>query len=201
HAHTADHHAQQGLPGGMVMLHRPDDGDDRSNRTRTPIKHVILLIGENRTFDHVYATYTPPRGQQVRNLLSEGIVNADGTPGPQVAQAQSTGKFALAPQHTAPYATLPAMNTGGAPTQAPFASAQQAQAIEPGLPDAAYGELAAGGTGLPNHVLDTRFPATLPNAPVDMHASLGYDDYANSPVHRFFQMWQQLDCDADAATL
>ena len=114
HAHTADHHAQQGLPGGMVMLHRPDDGDDRSNRTRTPIKHVILLIGENRTFDHVYATYTPPRGQQVRNLLSEGIVNADGTPGPQVAkaqqwQAQSTGKFALAPQHTAPYATLPAM--------------------------------------------------------------------------------------------
>jgi len=206
HAHTADRHAQQGLPGGMVMLHRPDDGDDRSNRTRTPIKHVILLIGENRTFDHVYATYTPPRGQQVRNLLSEGIVNADGTPGPQVAkaqqwQAQSTGKFALAPQHTAPYATLPAMNTGGAPTQAPFASAQQAQAIEPGLPDAAYGELAAGGTGLPNHVLDTRFPATLPNAPVDKHASLGYDDYANSPVHRFFQMWQQLDCDADAATL
>ena len=25
--------------------------------TRTPIKHVIFLIGENRTFDHVFATY------------------------------------------------------------------------------------------------------------------------------------------------
>jgi phospholipase C len=28
-------------------------------RTLTPIKHVIVIIGENRTFDHVYATYKP----------------------------------------------------------------------------------------------------------------------------------------------
>ncbi len=27
--------------------------------TRTPIKHVIVLIGENRTFDHLFATYVP----------------------------------------------------------------------------------------------------------------------------------------------
>lgn len=60
--------------------------------------------------------------------------------------------------------------------------------------------LASGGTGLPKHVVDTRFPAKLPNAPVDMHASISYDAYANSPVHRFFQMWQQLDCDTKAAT-
>ena len=26
---------------------------------RTPIEHVIMIIGENRTFDHVFATYTP----------------------------------------------------------------------------------------------------------------------------------------------
>jgi phospholipase C len=43
---------------------------------------VIVLIGENRTFDNVYATYVPRHGQQVQNLLSKGIVNADGTPGP-----------------------------------------------------------------------------------------------------------------------
>ncbi|MBN8923750.1 MAG: phosphoesterase [Rhodanobacter sp. 68-29] len=201
----ARQHAQHGLPGGVVLLHGAEEGDDRSDRTRTPIKHVILLIGENRTFDHVFATYTPPGGQRVRNLLSEGIVNADGTPGPHVAKAQqwqarSTGKFAMAPQRTAPYDMLPAMNTGGTPTQPYFASAQQAQAVEPGLPDDAYGQLASGGSGLPNHVLDTRFPAQLPNAPVDMHASLSYDAYANSPVHRFFQMWQQLDCSAAAAT-
>ena len=42
-----------GLPGGIVTLHRPGEPGDRSDRTRTPIKHVILLIGENRTFDHV----------------------------------------------------------------------------------------------------------------------------------------------------
>ncbi|MES2313620.1 MAG: alkaline phosphatase family protein [Pseudomonadota bacterium] len=196
---------QPGLPGGVVTLHRPRRGGDRSDLTRTPIKHVILLIGENRTFDHVYATYQPPRGQSVRNLLSEGIVNVDGTPGPNVAaarqwQASNPGTYSVAPTHTAPYALLPAMNTGGAPTQAPFASAAQAQSIEPALPQEDYAELAEGGTGLPNHVIDTRFPTQLPNAPVDMHASISASDYANSPVHRFFQMWQQLDCDVQAAT-
>lgn len=30
--------------------------------------------------------------------------------------------------------------------------------------------------------------------------SLKYDDYAASPVHRFFQMWQQADCNAGYAT-
>ena len=49
---------------------------------RTPIKHVIVIIGENRSFDHVFATYVPKNGQTVVNLLSEGIVKADGTPGP-----------------------------------------------------------------------------------------------------------------------
>jgi phospholipase C len=194
-----------GVPGGVTVLHTPGQGEDRSNRTNTPIKHVILLIGENRTFDHVFATYTPPKGQSVHNLLSEGIVNADGTPGPNIAaarqwQASNTGAYAVAPAHTTAYTQLPAMNTGGAPTQAPFASAAQAEAVEPGLPTAAYSELANGGTGLPGDVLDTRFPAVLANGPVNMHASLSYDDYANSPVHRFFQMWQQLDCDTSAAT-
>ncbi|WP_233840205.1 alkaline phosphatase family protein [Dyella sp. 2HG41-7] len=194
-----------GQPGGVVTLYNPQNGQDASNRTRTPIKHVILLIGENRTFDHVFATYTPPHGQTVNNLLSEGIVKADGTPGPNAAKAQQwqasqTGDYSVSPTHTSAYTNLPSMNTGGAPTQPYLASAAQAEAIEPGLPTAAYQELAEGGTGLPNHVLDTRFPTTLPNAPVDMHASISYNDYANSPVHRFYQMWQQLDCNVNHAT-
>ncbi len=57
------------------------------NNTTTPIKHVIVIIGENRSFDHVFATYQPKRGQSVWNLLSEGIVNADGTPGPNFSKA------------------------------------------------------------------------------------------------------------------
>ena len=52
--------------------------------TRTPIKHVIVIIGENRTFDHIFATYKPKKGEKVDNLLSKEIINADGTPGPQL---------------------------------------------------------------------------------------------------------------------
>ena len=43
---------------------------------------MIVIIGENRTFDHVFATYRPPAGQKVDNLRSKGIIKADGTPGP-----------------------------------------------------------------------------------------------------------------------
>jgi phospholipase C len=181
------------------------DSDDRSRSTRSPIKHVILIIGENRTFDHVFATYMPPKGQTVSNLLSKGIVNKDGTPGPKVAlarqwQAADTGTYSNNPTKTQPYGVLPDINTAGAPTVPFAASAAQAQAVEPALPDGDYFELASGGTNLPTHSIDTRFPSNLPNAPVDMSRSISYNDYSSSPVHRFFQMWQQLDCSAKAAT-
>jgi phospholipase C len=183
----------------------PYDSDDRSRSTRSPIKHVILIIGENRTFDHVFATYMPPKGQTVSNLLSKGIVNKDGTPGPKVAlarqwQATDTGTYSNSPTKTQPYSVLPDINTDGAPTVPFAASAAQAQAVEPALPDGDYFELASGGTNLPTHSIDTRFPSNLPNAPVDMSRSISYNDYSSSPVHRFFQMWQQLDCSAKAAT-
>jgi len=183
----------------------PYDSDDHSRYTRSPIKHVILIIGENRTFDHVFATYTPPKGQTVSNLLSKGIVNKDGTPGPKVAlarqwQATDTGTYSNSPTKTQAYTVLPDINTDGAPTVPFAASAAQAQAVEPALPDGDYFELASGGTNLPPHSIDTRFPSNLPNAPVDMSRSISYNDYASSPVHRFFQMWQQLDCSAKAAT-
>ena len=58
--------------------------------TATPIQHVIVIIGENRTFDHIFATYKPVAGQTVNNLLSEGIVNNDGTPGPNFAVAHQS---------------------------------------------------------------------------------------------------------------
>src|SRR5580698_7124400 len=54
----------------------------------TPIQHVIVIIGENRSFDHVYATYQPKSGQKVWNLLSEGIVNKNGSPGPNFYKAE-----------------------------------------------------------------------------------------------------------------
>src|SRR5262249_37659091 len=56
--------------------------------TTSPIKHVIVIIGENRTFDHVYATYVPKQGQGVANLLSRGIIRPDGSPGPDKNAAE-----------------------------------------------------------------------------------------------------------------
>src|SRR3982750_4206923 len=57
--------------------------------TTTPIKHVIIIVGENRSFDHLFATYVPRhRNERVQNLLSEGIVNADGSPGRNFAKAR-----------------------------------------------------------------------------------------------------------------
>jgi phospholipase C len=50
-------------------------GGDQSGATLTPIKHVVIIVGENRTFDHVFGTYQPCAGQTVgtiRNFVCGG---------------------------------------------------------------------------------------------------------------------------------
>src|SRR5271169_1739032 len=93
--------------------------------TKSPIKHVIVLIGENRTFDHLFATYVPKRGESVKNLLSEGIINADGTPGPHFKKAQQFQAVApfktkyyvsLEDDDKAPYTTLPSPTLNFSPS-------------------------------------------------------------------------------------
>src|SRR5579864_4952066 len=84
--------------------------------TTTPIKHVVVIIGENHTFDNVFATYQPPGHQHIRNLLSEGIVTASGNPGPNFAAAsqltaKDTTKYTLTPALTGQYTSLPQPNT------------------------------------------------------------------------------------------
>ena len=54
---------------------------------RTPIEHVIVVVGENHTFGNVFGAYQPPAEQTISNLLSNGIVKADGTPGPNFHRA------------------------------------------------------------------------------------------------------------------
>jgi phospholipase C len=204
--HNVGHSSPSTVPGGVLVFNRTTTNATKTApAAQTPIQHVIVIIGENRTFDHVFATYTPPAGQTINNLLSEGIVTASGAAGPNVAlakqwQASDTSTYSNAPTHTTAFTTLPLINTGGAPTAPYFASAAAAQAVEPALPSADYVELAEGGTGLPKDSIDTRFPNPLPNQPVDMSASISYHDYAYSPVHRFFQMWQELDCSTKVAT-
>jgi phospholipase C len=192
--------------GTSLMAQQTGDND-----TTTPIKHVIVIIGENRTFDHVFATYQPKRGQSVWNLLSEGIVNADGTPGPNFSKAvqsasvdQASDSFLLSPPKTS-FEVLPAPLVGG-PTDSYVKgdSLSVAQQSENGLPASYYQYLISGGTGLKSQIPDTRISGvnSLPPGPFQLTNGSGftYNSYAASPVHRFYQMWQQLDCSAAHAT-
>ena len=181
--------------------------------TATPIQHVIVIIGENRTFDHVFATYRPPAGQKVDNLLSKGIIKADGTPGPNFKIATQNkawvqGAFQINPQNKTPYTILVPTNTQGTPTApsdahpAPFQTIAAAQLAEPGLLASDYWMLTTGASGLAQGVIDTRIHNVkhLANGPYQLTPGVPYDAYAGSPVHRFYQMWQQLDCDVKHAT-
>ena len=67
-----------------------------------------------------------------------------------------------------------------------------------------YPDLASGGTGLTKYTPDTRITSvnSLPAGPFQLTNgnTLLYNDYAASPVHRFYQMWQQENCTAENAT-
>ncbi len=182
---------------------------DNSTNTRTPIKHVIVILGENRTFDHIFATYKPKDGQFVDNLLSKGIITKDGQPGPnfslatQFSAEDSQGdKYQNSPQEKSFYPTLPTPLAGG-PATPYIPSLAIAEAIENGLPDATYySYLTTGGTGLKGGTPDTRIPNVnnLPAGPFQITPGIPYDAYAGSPVHRFYQMWQQVDCNTGYST-
>jgi phospholipase C len=206
--------------------------NNNDRRTASPIKHVIVILGENRTFDHLFATYQPRDGERVDNLLSKGIINKDGSPGPNYAKAVQFSAvdnnfYSLSPGQKTPYNTttnkLQAPGTSYAP-QTCYTAVNTAALNGPGcmatLPLAAqadYGlspqdlpKLTTGATGLAGGSPDTRIlnANDLPNGPyplvtlqagVDATSSL-YQTYGGSPVHRFYQMWQQLDCDAGKIT-
>ena len=99
------------------------DGDSASRKTASPIKHVIVLIGENRSFDNVYGTYDPRPGQSVSNLRTSKIVREDGSLGSRASLAAQVALNAIPSQYfihqpasnKALYATLPAPNTDGLP--------------------------------------------------------------------------------------
>jgi phospholipase C len=182
--------------------------------TNSPIKHVIVIIGENRSFDHVFATYVPRnKSEHVWNLLSEGIVTAEGRPGPNFAKAQqlaasdpAADAFLLNPAKKAfPGGVLPAPLVGGPKTSyISDNSLDLARASENGLPENYYPALISGGTGQTSHTPDKRISDVnaLPAGPFQLTngGEFTYNSYAASPVHRFYQMWQQMDCSLEHAT-
>ena len=135
--------------------------------TATPIEHVIVVVGENLSFDNLFATFRPAPGESVANLLSKGIVTADGSPGPNVAlatqrEAAPGGRYEITPPTPRDFAMLP-------------------------QPSTTYGH------DLPPYTGDQRFPREMPNAPFAITRYADYVAYVGDPVHRFFQMWQQVD--------
>jgi phospholipase C len=153
---------------GLAPATRAFADKGKAHHTTTPIRHVIVIVGENRTFDHVFGAYQPKQGESVMNLLSEGIINADGTPGPNFDKAQQwkatdTSRYSISPTKTSPYSSLPQPNT-----------------------TSAFGE--------PQNVPDPRFPSNLPNGPFQISRYTAYQGaFTGDPVHRFFQMWQDYD--------
>jgi phospholipase C len=199
--------------GNAFIGAQAQNPSSRDNQTRTPIKHVIVIIGENRSFDHVFATYVPKNGQKVWNLLSEGIVKADGTPGPNFSKAEQNAAYDEAPDAftLSPAKTtfqgdvLPAPLVGGPEdSYVTNDSLSLARHSENGLPADYYAYLVTGGTGQTSKTPDARIKnvSDLPPGPFQLTNgdTFTYNSYAASPVHRFYQMWQQLDCDATKAT-
>ncbi|HEY0423754.1 MAG TPA: alkaline phosphatase family protein [Rhodopila sp.] len=165
--------------------------------TKTQIKHVIIIYGENRSFDHVFGTYRSPSGDTVSNILSKGIVNEDGTPGPNFSkaaqfQAKTTDTYSVSPGKTSVYQTLPP----------PFATIQAAENADYGLLPRDLRLLTTGATGLKPGSVDTRIANAnaLPSGPYQLTPGQPYDAYAASPVHRYYQARQQADCDASKAS-
>ncbi len=191
-----------------------------NTHTRTPIKHIIVLIGENRTFDHIFATYVPKSDDSVSNLLSKGIINADGTPGKhfsKAAQFQAVAPFktkffiSLDKDEKAPYQTLPSPSLNFAPTATIFPPGTPLnflEAIEPSLEAADEDLLTTGAASqFPQTFVqpdpDTRVQNfnALPNGPFPLKGkNLPYDSYTGDTTHRLFEMWQQSDCNIKNAT-
>jgi len=211
--------AAAGLAGSSYGAGDPDKAVDHI-RTASPIKHVIIIVGENRSFDHLFATYVPKTpGERVLNLLSEHIINADGSPGPRfdrghqfkIVAPPNGGKFFISADMVDKqlYTTLPPPDIGGVPPvsiAAPIAEPPIFPPGDPGLPLEDQGLFATGGTGFTGSPPPTLGPDTritnvnnLQPGPFQMTGpTMPYDAYTGATIHQYFQMYQQMDCAIDA---
>ena len=162
-----------------------------------------------------------PRGRDsVQNLLSEGIINANGSPGwnfSKAAQFQAVPPFkteyfiSLDRNEKVRYRTLPQPTLNFAPVAPTFPAGTPASllaAVEPSLDANDLNLLTTGAASqftqtffLPDP--DTRVANfnSLPNGPFPLKGkSLAYDSYTGDTTHRLFEMWQQSDCNIQNAT-
>jgi phospholipase C len=152
------------VAAAALLLGAPASAD--TPPATTPIQHLIVVVGENLSFDNLFGIYEPRPGTAVHNLLSEEIANRDGSPGPNFARAAQRRAevhdlYEVTPRIVGTYGVLPRPGTTYA-------------------------------VGLPRNVPDQRFPELLPNGPFPITKYVDYAKPVGDPVHRFFQMWQQV---------
>ena len=151
-------------------------------KTESPIKHVIMLIGENRGLDHTFGVYKPkgkkdrrsptscPRASSIRTARRGRT-----TAWPSSSRSRRSRRI-ISARPTAPrspYNTstnlMPQPNTNGAPQapQRPRARPSRSSRRRPTSSRQNASLLTTGATGLPTGVLDTRVPGagTLPPGP------------------------------------
>ena len=150
----------------MLTLLGASAGAETPPATTTPIQHLIVVVGENLSFDNLFGCYEPRPGAIVHNLLSAGIVNRDGSRGPNFAKpaqrrAEVRETYEVTPRIVGTYGML-------------------SQPAQPTV-------------GLPRNVFLTSASEFLPNGPFQITKYIGYAEPVGDPVHRFFQMWQQVD--------
>ena len=119
--------------------------------------------------------------------------------------ARPTPSCSTRPRARLPNGVLPAPLVGGPKdSYVTGDSLTLAQQSENGLPSDYYPYLVHGGTGQTSKTPDMRITNVdaLPPGPFQLTngKAFTYDSYAASPVHRFYQMWQQLDCSLEHAT-
>src|ERR1700731_4391866 len=127
----------------LLILSAPVRG-----QTTTPIAHLIVVVGENLSFDNLFGAYEPRSNAKIRNLLSQGIINRDGSPGPEFTRAAQRraevhDMYQVTPRIVGTYGELPRPGTTYAP-------------------------------GLPRFAPDARFPALLANGPFQITKYVDY---------------------------
>ncbi len=192
-----------GCGGGSFSLPQVQQPPTQAPSPSTPIQHVIIVVGENRSFDNLFATFQPnDKSQHVWNLLSQGIVTATGDPGPNFAaalqqQASDTDYYRLSPPQSGPYPMLPQPNVTF--DALPFSlGATYNITYDPGLALNDQNLLKDGGV---LNLDPKEYPFTpdqrfqnLPPGPFPITKYTAYTDTTGDPMHRFYQMWQQIGC-------
>src|ERR1700751_1408702 len=130
------------LAAALLVSVSPLNALAQTSKTASPIEHVIILVGENHTFDNVFGGYQPRPGQTVMNLRSQDIIDDNGQPGRNFRlavqrKADPQGSYSLDPMRKGAYGKLP-------------------------QPDTTYA------TGQPGNIPDPRYPDNLANGPFQL---------------------------------